>query len=309
MKKKNNGLIVIAAPDENGMTVRGILRQKQDVSQRLIKKIIHGDSETTGALYLNGKAARFNERVKAGDEIRLVFPAERSWIQPEDIPISIIYEDEDILVIDKQPGIIVHPTKGYKCGTVANAVIFHMTKRGEDYKPRFVSRLDMGTSGILIIGKNSHAQNNLSKQSASGGMEKFYITVLEGRLEDDLPPSGIIDIPIGQPNMDEPKRAALPEAQGGSKSQTAYEILKMVQGGEALTVVRAQLLTGRTHQIRVHFAHYGHPVLGDHLYGSPSALISRQALHAEEASFTHPVTGEKLVLNAPIPEDIGRIIG
>lgn len=309
MMKKNNGLIVIAAPDEDGMTVRGVLRQKQDVSQRLIKKIIHGDSETTGALYLNGKTARFNERVKAGDEIHLVFPAERSWIQPEDIPVSVIYEDEDILVIDKQPGIIVHPTKGYKCGTIANAVIFHMTQRGEDYKPRFISRLDMGTSGILIVGKNSHAQDNLAKQSASGSMEKFYIAVLEGRLEDDLPPSGIIDLPIGRPNLDEPKRAVLPEDQGGSKSQTAYEALKMVPGGKALTVVRARLITGRTHQIRVHFSHFGHPVLGDHLYGNPSELIPRQALHAEEACFTHPVTGEKLTLRAPIPEDIGHITG
>jgi 23S rRNA pseudouridine1911/1915/1917 synthase len=166
MPEENNGLIVTAGPDEDGMTARGVLKRAQGVSGRLIRKIVHGEDigpvESAGALYINGEKARFKDRVKPGDEIRLIFPKEESWIEPQDIPLSVLYEDNDILVIDKQPGIIVLPTKGHRDGTIANAVIFHMGKRGENYKPRFISRLDMGTSGILLIGKNSHAQDNLA---------------------------------------------------------------------------------------------------------------------------------------------------
>jgi 23S rRNA pseudouridine1911/1915/1917 synthase len=282
------------------MTARGVLRRAQGVSQRLIRKIAHGEGESAGALYINGNPARFRDRVKAGDEIRLVFPEEKSWIEPQEIPLSILYEDDDILVIDKQAGMVVHPTKGHRAGTVANAVIFHMKERGENYKPRFISRLDMGTYGILLIGKNSHAQDSLAKQNAANSVEKIYMAVLEGRLEDDLPASGVIDLPIGLASPGEPRRAVIPEPEGGYPSQTEYSV---ISGGEK-TVVRVRLITGRTHQIRVHFAHFGHPVLGDQLYGSPSPLISRQALHSARTAFTHPVTGERLLFEAPLPADI-----
>ena len=312
-KKENisfaKGLCVKAGPGEDGMTARGVLRRMSGVSQRLVRKIAHGEGEASGALYINGKEALFRDRVKAGDEIRVIFPDETSWIEPQDIPLEVIYEDGDILVIDKQPGIVVHPTKGHRDGTIANAIVCHTQKRGENYRPRFISRLDMYTSGVLLIGKNSHAQDSLAKQNALDGVEKIYIAALEGRLEDDLPPAGVIDLPIGRPAQNGPSRAVLPEEEGGYPSQTAYEILRHNDGGAAgLTVVRVRLITGRTHQIRVHFAHYGHPVLGDELYGSPSPLIARQALHAAEIAFSHPVTGKPLRFEAPLPPDIAACI-
>jgi len=313
MNSSNNGLSVTAGPDEDGMTARGVLRRARGVSQRLVRKIMHGEGEDTGALYVNGVPARFKDRVKAGDEIRLVFPKEKSWIEPQEIPLTILYEDSDILVIDKPPGVIVHPTKGHRDGTIANAVVYHMNERGEDYKPRFVSRLDMGTSGVLLIGKNSHAQDSLAKQNAAGSVEKIYLAVLEGRLEDDLPPSGLIDLPIGLVGDSDPRRAVIPEAEGGYPSQTEYEVVAMAPAaagfsGESLSVVRIRLITGRTHQIRVHFSHFGHPVLGDSLYGSPSPLIARQALHAAQITFAHPVTGNAMSFTAPLPDDIAALL-
>jgi len=309
---ENDGLIVKAGADEDGMTARGVLRRAKGVSQRLVRKIAHGEGEGAGALYINGRAARFRDKVKTGDEIRLVFPEEKSWIEPEEIPLSVLYEDDDIIVIDKQPGIVVHPTKGHRENTIAGALVFYMRQRGENYKPRFISRLDIDTSGVLLIGKNSHAQDNLAKQSAAGKVGKFYTAVLEGRLEDDLPASGVIDLPIGLLRPGEPRRAVLSEEEGGYPSQTEYEIL-----GDrprcvprcVLTAVRARLITGRTHQIRVHFANYGHPVLGDQLYGRPSEHISRQALHATEIAFEHPATGLPLRIEAPLPADIALLFG
>ena len=304
MSEGSVGLFVKVGPDQAGMTARGLLRRAQGVSQRLIRKIIHGEGEEAGALYINGKPATFRDRVKEGDEVHLVFPKERSWIEPQEIPLAVLYEDSDIIVVDKQPGIIVHPTRGHRENTIANAIIFHMQERGEDYKPRFISRLDMGTSGIMLIGKNSHAQDSLSKQNAGGAMEKIYTAVLEGRLEDGLPSRGVIDLPIGLAKPDEPYRSVIPEEEGGHPSKTAYEVTDRLEG--PMTVVRAKLITGRTHQIRVHFAHYGFPVVGDTLYGKESTLIGRQALHSTEISFSHPATDEKLHFTAPLPEDMLR---
>ena len=308
----NNGnasIRLTIAPGEDGMTARGALRRVKGVSQRLIRKILHGEGEGAGALYINDEIARFRDKVKAGDEVVLVLPEEESWIEPEDIPLTVLYEDEDILVINKQPGMVVHPTKGHRDGTVAGAIVFHMQKRGESYRPRFISRLDMDTSGVLLVGKNSHVQNNLARQGASDRVEKYYTAILNGRLEDVLPPSGVIDLPIGLAQPGEPQRTVLTEEEGGYPSRTEYETLRTVfLEGRRLTVVRARLITGRTHQIRVHFAHYGIPVLGDHLYGSPTPLISRQALHAAEIAFEHPVTANKMRFEAPLPEDIAAFI-
>jgi len=405
---RKSSIIISAGNSDDGMTARGVLRRAKGVSQRLIRKIAHGEGEGAGALYINGHPARFRDRVKAGDEIRLVFPDEESWIEPEDIPLDVLYEDDDILVINKQPGIVVHPTKGHRSGTIAGAIVHHMQQRGESYKPRFISRLDMDTSGVLLIGKNSHAQDSLAKQGMTGGVGKYYTAVLEGRLEDDLPASGIIDLPIGLAKPGEPMRAVIPVEEGGYPSQTEYEIINAAGTGSSrdllgsllnkssgssrppaateegscgshrnpsglsqrldnptrdsrlladqtiwdipcvlpadddcepqenqtqgtspfcpeefrcepqenqtqgtshivCTVVRARLLTGRTHQIRVHFAYYGHPVISDHLYGHPTELIGRQALHAEEITFAHPVTGEAMRIAASLPEDIALL--
>ena len=312
-KNSGEGLCVTAGRHEDGMTARGVLKNAKGVSQKLFRKIANNaGGEGSGALLINGRPARFRDKVKAGDEVRLVFPKEESWIAPQDIPLAILYEDDDLLAIDKQPGVIVHPTKGHRDGTIANAIIFHMNQRGESYKPRFVSRLDMGTSGVLVVGKNSHAQDNIAKQSADGRVEKIYIAVLEGRLADDLPASGVIDLPIGLAGPGEPRRSVIPVEEGGFPSRTVYEVCRFEpicpDLSQYITIVRVKLLTGRTHQIRVHFAHYGHPVLGDELYGRPSPFIARQALHAAEFSFTHPVQGRPMRIASPLPADMAALL-
>ena len=215
-----NSIHYIVETGDEGMTARGVLRRAKGVSQRLVRKIAQGAGEGAGALYINGQPARFRDKVREGDEIRLVFPVEQSWIEPENTPLTVLYEDDDIIVIDKQPGMVVHPTKGHREGTIAGAIVFHMQQRGESYKPRFISRLDMDTSGVLLVGKNSHAQDNLAKQGMSGGVNKYYIAVLEGRLEDDLPATGVIDLPIGLERPGEPRRAVVPVEEGGYASQT-----------------------------------------------------------------------------------------
>jgi len=307
---EKSSLWVTAGADDAGMTARGVLKHAKGVSQRLIRRIANGNGEGAGALFINGHPALFRDRVKEGDEIRLVFPDEKSWIDPEDMPLDVLYEDNDILVVNKQHGVVVHPTKGHRDGTIAGAIVHHMLSRGESYKPRFISRLDMDTSGVLLVGKNSHAQDNLAKQGMADGVKKYYTAVLEGRLEDDLPASGIIDLPIGLERPGEPRRAVISEDEGGYPSQTEYRVIKNAlpaADDSILTVVRARLITGRTHQIRVHFAHYGHPVLGDSLYGNPTRLIDRQALHATEIVFAHPVTGREIKIEAPIPADMAGL--
>ena len=236
MSGKADGLSVRVDAGDEGMTARGVLRRSKGVSQRLVRKIAHSAGDGAGALYINGHPARFRDRVKAGDEIRLVFPREECWIEPEDTPLTVLYEDDDILVIDKQPGIVVHPTKGHREGTIAGAIAHHMQKRCESYKPRFISRLDMDTSGVLLVGKNSHAQDNLAKQGMAGGVEKYYTAVLEGRLEDDLPPSGIIDLPIGLERPGEPRRTVLSEEEGGYPSQTEYMVVEYIRHGDGSSV-------------------------------------------------------------------------
>ena len=301
MSINESDISIIIEPGETGMTARGALRRSHGVSQRLIRKIANSDGDGTGSLYINGRLALFKDRVKEGDEIRLVFPEEESWIEPQDIPLSVLYEDDTVIAIDKPPGIVVHPTKGHRDATIANAIVFHMRQRGESYKPRFASRLDMDTSGVLLVGKNSHAQDSLAKQGAAGTIEKIYIAVLDGNLTDDLPPEGIIDLPVGLLAQDAPQRGVIPD---GQAAKTAYEVTGRGTKAGGFTVVRARLITGRTHQIRVHFAHFGHPVLGDTLYGRPSELIGRQALHAISISFTHPVTGVQIKICSPVPADI-----
>ncbi|MDR3363797.1 MAG: RluA family pseudouridine synthase, partial [Clostridiales Family XIII bacterium] len=217
-KGEGGGFSVTVAAEDEGMTARGVLRRARGVSQRLFRTIAHGEDAAGGGLFINGRPARFRDTVRAGDDIRLVFPEESSHIEPQDIPLSVLYEDDDVLVADKQPGLVVHPTKGHKDGTLANAILWHMRERGENYKPRFISRLDMDTSGVLLVGKNSHAQDSLAKQHAAGGFEKYYTAVLCGRLEDDLPHAGTIDLPIGLAQPGEPRRAVKPAADGGYPS-------------------------------------------------------------------------------------------
>jgi 23S rRNA pseudouridine1911/1915/1917 synthase len=207
-----------------------------------------------------------------------------------------------MLICDKQPGLVVHPTKGHSDGTLANGIMRHMQMRGEAYKIRFISRLDRDTSGILLVGKNAHTQTDFARQAAAGEVYKGYVAIVCGRLCG----SGRIDLPIDLEQDGAIKRTV---REDGYPSVTEYESVQgFAAAGAEYTLLKLRLLTGRTHQIRVHLAHIGHPVLGDTLYGTPSVLIDRQALHAEVLRFSHPKDGRALAFEAEMPPDMRAIL-
>jgi 23S rRNA pseudouridine1911/1915/1917 synthase len=302
------------------MTVRGVLRRRLAVSQRLVRKISNAapDDPWAGSVRLNGEPARFKDRVKKGDRIGLTHPDEASHFIPQDIPIEVIYEDDDIIAVNKQPGLVVHPTKGHVDGTVANGLMRRMEDRGESYKIRFANRLDMDTSGVLLACKNAHAQNAFARQSGAGCVRKLYIAVLDG-----IPnaPYGTIDAPIAPGSEGSPRRTVRAD---GAESRTFYRVLEtydyeknidgdvVCDGKEGIktesrraALALISITSGRTHQIRVHAAHIGCPVLGDELYGRRADdLIGRQALHAAVLRFRHPATREEITLTAPLPDDM-----
>jgi len=238
---------------------------------------------------------------KAGQLIEVLLPDEGSHFEPQDIPVSILYEDDDLMFIDKQPGVTVHPTKGHPDGTIANGLMKLLLERKDTFKIRFVNRLDMDTSGVLLVAKNSHAQAELNRQMSAGETEKIYTAVCSGILPED---EFTIDAPIGSPFPGSKSRAVMED---GHPSITIVSVLDRFASANA-SLVRIKLLTGRTHQIRVHLSHIGHPLLGDSLYGGDTSVFVRQALHASSFSCIHPITKERLTVESPLPDDLKDLI-
>ena len=285
---------IVQNSDEDGKkAVRDLIYTNFNISSRLKKKI-----KRENLVFVNGMPVKNHHLPQAGDILTIGLPEETSYFPPEDIPLNILYEDDDLLILNKQPGVVVHPTNGNPFHTLANGIMKYMLDTDQQFKIRFVNRLDMGTSGVVVVGKNSHAQDNMTKQMQKGSVEKTYLAILQGNFEDK---SGVVDLPIGRPDSERLQRAVM--AEGGSPSVTRYEVLEELVG--AYSLVQLQLETGRTPQIRVHMAHLGHPVLGDHLYGEEQPqLISRQALHSSSLAFLHPVTGKPIKITAPLPSDM-----
>ena len=290
--------IVTEEDVKNGLPIKEILRCNFKLSSRLNKKI-----KRENLILLNEKSVKTYLLPEAGDILSISMPDEISDFNPEEIPIEIVYEDDDLLVINKQAGIVVHPTKGHHSHTIANGIMKYMLDSKQSFKIRFINRLDMDTSGLLVAAKNSHVQDNFTKQVANHLVEKKYLAVVKGILEKD---EGVIDLPIGRPDIEKPERAVVQDS-SGADSITHYRVIERYKAG--YTLVELILKTGRTHQIRVHMSHMGHPVVGDHLYGGSNVhLIERQALHAYKLSFYKSVTKEKLQLEAPVPDDIAQLI-
>ncbi|MDR2355956.1 MAG: RluA family pseudouridine synthase [Clostridiales Family XIII bacterium] len=277
--------------------VREILKRRLSVSTRLLRRLKYG-----GGVYCNGLPVKMNARAAAGDVITVLFPAEESGFVPEPIPIRVVYEDKDLLVIDKQAGFVVHPTKGHPAHTIANGLMQRMESGGERYKIRFVNRLDMDTTGLLIVGKNAYCQEDFARQAAENKVTKRYEAIVTGLVEAD---AGRIALPIGKAAEDALRRVVRAD---GFPSETRYRVLERFACGRGYTHLELELGTGRTHQIRVHLAHIGHAVLGDALYGEAAPLLAkRQALHAAELIFRHPRTKELLRLFAPLPRDMEQL--
>ncbi len=252
---------------------------------------------------VNGGEIKPRYIAKEGDEVFVRMSAvEKSGIEAEDIPLKILYEDDCVVVVDKPAGMVVHPAPGNKKGTLVNALLYHcadLPDSGNELRPGIVHRLDKDTSGVLVAAKNDRALRSLSKQFRKRAVKKRYIALVTGRVGFD---NGVVDIPLARNVLNRQKMAVAPEK--GKSARTVYHVVKRFHD---FTLLRLELETGRTHQIRVHMRHIGHPVLGDRTYGKAGGM-ARQALHAEMIGFSHPDTGEYMEFYSPVPDDIIEVI-
>lgn len=258
-----------------------------------------------GMVQLNGKAAPKSYKVHAGDRLVLEIPdPQPTQVQPQNIPLDIPYEDDDLLVVYKPKGMVVHPAPGNPDGTLVNALLYHcgasLSGIGGEIRPGIVHRIDKDTSGLLVVAKNDAAHVSLSQQMAVHSIHRIYHTVVYGRVKED----GFVEAPIGRHKIDRKKMAVV---QNGRYAYTGYNVLQQYKD---FTYLSCKLKTGRTHQIRVHMASIGHPVAGDAVYG-PRAVIKSlqgQCLHAKTLGFVHPRTGEYMEFDSPLPEYFVKFI-
>ncbi|NFO40487.1 RluA family pseudouridine synthase [Clostridium botulinum] len=283
---------------EGKIKIREYLKEKLDLSTRLIRS-----ASKDQRIYVNNSAVRMNYMIKNGDVIKIDLNKNESQnINPEKIDLDIVYEDDDVLVINKQPFIIVHPTKNFQSGTLANGILYYFQETNQNCIVRLVSRLDMNTSGLIIIAKNQFSHSRLSKDMKEK-LQKRYLAIVHGNLEEK---EGIIDLPIYKPEgIEYGSRRVIDER--GQRSITHYKVIESFEGGD---LVECLLETGRTHQIRVHLSHLGHPIYGDELYGVglEENLIKRQALHAYGLDFESPRSLKPLSLRADLPDDIKELL-
>lgn len=281
----------------DGRPLKHLLRGELGISSTLLKTL----KWRAGAITLNGESVRVNALVRTGDEVCVTL-SERALretdVAPLDLPLDIVYEDEDLLVLNKRAGLAMHPmSTDLAAPNLAGALVAYL---GAGTVPHFVSRLDKGTSGLLIAAKSGYVHELLRRALHSEALRREYRALAVGRV---MPPRGVIDAPIARAEGSLVKRCVSPD---GLPSRTEYEVLSY-HGG--LTLLRLAPLTGRTHQLRVHMASLGCPLAGDWLYGTEDkALIARPALHSYALWFTHPLTGEALHFTAPLPNDMETLI-
>ena len=282
--------------EESGERIDALLaRAFPALSRSLIQRCMEA-----GAVTINGKAAKKNARGTKGDEIVFAFPeTEALPVEAQDIPIDVVYEDEDLVVINKARGMVVHPAPGHPDGTLVNAVLWHcgdsLSGIGGVQRPGIVHRIDKDTSGLLVVAKNDFAHQGLSAQLSDHSLCREYEAVVNGAFREQ---SGTVDKPIGRHPVDR-KRMAVTE-KNSKHAVTHWELLDSYRG---YSRVICRLETGRTHQIRVHMASIGHPLLGDGLYGAkcPDKGLEGQCLHARRLRLVHPRTGEEMQFEASLP--------
>lgn len=263
-----------------------------DYSRSQIKQLLDG-----GNITVNGKTEKAKYKVKSGDLIRLEEPETKTLeLRPENIPLDIVYEDDDVIVINKPQGMVVHPAPGHDEHTLVNALLYHcpLSTINGTFRPGIVHRIDKDTSGLLMVAKNDKAHRSLAKQLKDKTNIREYVALVHGRIAED---EGTINAPIGRSLKDRKKQAVVKD---GRNAVTHFEVLK---GYRDYTLVKCILETGRTHQIRVHMKYIGHPLVGDPLYGPKKTIKGNgQFLHAGKLGFVHPTTGKLLIFEAPLPK-------
>lgn len=258
-----------------------------------------------GQIVRNGKPAKKNEKLKDGDEIRVQIPEPQTLdVIPQEIPLEIVYEDAELLVVNKPKGMVVHPAPGHPDGTLVNALLYHcageLSGINGVIRPGIVHRIDRDTSGLLIVAKTDRAHLGLAEQIAVHSFTREYEAVCCGRFKEE---SGTVHAPIGRDPRDRQKMCVI--ATNSKDAVTHYTVLTQY---EKYAHIRCKLETGRTHQIRVHMKHIGHPVYGDAVYGKAEKGVQGQCLHAKKIGFVHPVTGEYLEFDSPLPAYFAEIL-
>ncbi|MBC8536506.1 RluA family pseudouridine synthase [Feifania hominis] len=284
-------------PEAEGVLLRGYLRERLALSSALLARL----KQSERGILLNGRRATVRAVLHAGDVLELELERADSAspnIIPAEGELDIVYEDEDLLILNKPARIPVHPSQGHYGDSLANIAVYHYARRGQNFVFRPVNRLDRGTSGLMAVAKNAYCHERLIA-SLHTGLRREYLAIACGRFAQR---TGVIDAPIARAPGSVLRREVSPS---GDPARTHYEVL--AERG-AFTLLRLRLETGRTHQIRVHLAHMGHPLVGDFLYGEENrALIDRTALHAAALSLTQPITGRALAFRAPLPADMLRL--
>ncbi len=290
----------IVTPEEDALCVREFLRRKLPLSSKMLKYLKYRED----GILVNGERVTVRRLLRAGDRLSLAIADSASApIAPAALPLDILYEDSELVVPAKPAGMPTHPSHNHHTDTVANALAARYAAQGIPFVFRPINRLDRDTSGLLLIARNKLAAGVLTRSMQNGDIRKSYLAVLEG---EDCPDSGLIDRPLHRTAESIIVReVCAPDAPDAAPSRTAYQVL--ARGG-GCSLAEAVPLTGRTHQLRVHFASIGHPIAGDTLYGIPNGRIGRQALHARSLCFPHPSTGEAIALTAPLPPDLKELI-
>jgi len=306
MESIGNGIsdereILTITENEAGQRADVVLAAMLELTRSNMQKLLDEGRAVKGT-----KVIKSNYKVKLGDEIIVTLPEPQPLdVQPENIPLDIIYEDEDVVVVNKARGMVVHPAAGNYSGTLVNALLYHcknLSGINGVIRPGIVHRLDKDTSGIMICAKNDAAHVSLSEQIQSKTAQRTYLAVVRGNIKTD---SGVIETQISRDKDDRKKMAVVKE--GGRNAITEYEV---VERFGKYTIVKCKLKTGRTHQIRVHMEYLGYPLVGDPKY-SPMKTpfsINGQALHSLTLAFNHPRTGERMEFEAKLPEDLHKIV-
>ena len=303
---------------EAGARIDKYLSERADLTRSAAVRMLE-----EGDVSVGGASVSKNYKVRAGDEITVCYPEpEPDTAQPENIPLDVVYEDADIIVVNKPVGMVVHPAAGNPSGTLVNALLYHckgsLSGIGGVLRPGIVHRIDKDTSGLLVVAKNDRAHLHLAEQIKQHSAHRIYRAVCVGNLRED---EGTIDLPIGRHPIDRKKMAVIRDSDREARDAvTHYRVLERFAGratwGNAFTYIECRLETGRTHQIRVHMAAKGHPLLGDEVYGGDNtpfgarhkAWIKGQTLHACELHLTHPITGEIMHFSAPEPPEMTKLL-
>lgn len=295
-----NELIIVAEEMDGERLDVFVAEQVEQLSRSVVKSLIN-----EGQVLVNGARQKASYHVREGDEISIEIPEPQVLeLVPRDIPLEIIYQDEDLAVINKPKGLVVHPAHGNWDYTMVNALLYHikdLSGINGQIRPGIVHRLDKDTSGVMVVAKNDVAHRSLAAQIKDHSIKREYIALVHGTIKENL---GTIDAPIGRSKNDRKKMAVIAD---GRPAVSKYQVLERYHN---YSLVKVELLTGRTHQIRVHFAYIKHPVVGDPLYGSGKKHfnLDSQALHAHLLGFNHPRTGKYLEFTSPLPEYFQEIL-